>query len=148
MGTLISSFRPLLGLFFIESSCVSTFSISSVSVPYWGFFLLNERVHWQRVIWWREFPSPIGAFFYWMRLLKQVRMQQVLVSVPYWGFFLLNVNFTNASDNEIVSVPYWGFFLLNELYQRVETLEDSVSVPYWGFFLLNHRQNQQQHCIN
>ena len=75
-------------------------------------------------------------------------MQQVLVSVPYWGFFLLNVNFTNDSDNEIVSVPYWGFFLLNELYQRVETLEDSVSVPYWGFFLLNHRQNQQQHCIN
>ncbi len=60
-------FRPLLGLFFIESleGIEGEFEIK-VSVPYWGFFLLN-----------------IGV-------AKKDRSRRATVSVPYWGFFLLN----------------------------------------------------------
>ena len=111
------------------------------------------------------FPSPIGAFFYWILSIEHflslrtcfrpllglffIEFNRTLskftnfnnVSVPYWGFFLLNLSSQSLVNwyGKVVSVPYWGFFLLN--WSPCNWLYESintVSVPYWGFFLLNH----------
>ena len=111
------SFRPLLGLFFIElwKNYCSQLTKWLISVPYWGFFLLNQE------------------YFFTMKV-------QNIVSVPYWGFFLLNNSCRTRLWGHwyLVSVPYWGFFLLNQKQAKKRRAKMiKVSVPYWGFFLLN-----------
>ena len=131
-------FRPLLGLFFIECGLKAfkegfTFK---VSVPYWGFFLLNYDVssigymsyssfrpllglffiecYKRRIITWNlsGFPSPIGAFFYWITTKYRIE-EVIIVSVPYWGFFLLNQSAYNLLAPVSMSFrPLLGLFFI------------------------------------
>ncbi len=69
------------------------YSCNIVSVPYWGFFLLNIEIE---------------------KFKQTVR----IVSVPYWGFFLLNVGIVRAGKSGEVDCfrPLLGLFFIECVY--------------------------------
>ena len=133
-----SSFRPLLGLFFIEcyKRRIITWNLSGFPSPIGAFFYWIERdcdyqedaekcfrpllglffIEWtvqrslRRLS--HEFPSPIGAFFYWITTKYRIE-EVIIVSVPYWGFFLLNQSAYNLLAPVSMSFrPLLGLFFI------------------------------------
>ena len=131
-------FRPLLGLFFIEYWCWWKVPRNRilVSVPYWGFFLLNEVVS-NDESYGVQFPSPIGAFFYWMRKTKLTGQRRLESFRPLLGlFFIESINRFYKWRIYRVSVPYWGFFLLNPMNRLNQFPVPASFRPLLGLFFI------------
>ena len=84
-----SSFRPLPGVLSSQFADLCMGRGLVVSVPFRGFYLLNEVV-----------PTISDTL-------------ANLVSVPFWGFYLLNMLKKANMQWTGVSVPFRGFYLLN-----------------------------------
>ena len=112
------SFRPLLGLFFIElwKNYCSQLTKWLISVPYWGFFLLNQE------------------YFFTMKV-------QNIVSVPYWGFFYwIGLRVDGGIRYNVVSVVHWVKWMFLRISSwRGNTLQCRFR-PLLGLFLLNDEQ--------
>ncbi len=112
-------------------------ALTTVSVPFRGFYLLNpyqETNSNQEENGFRPlprflssqsypsgaydagkkvFPSPSGVSIFSMGGERMPRVALTTVSVPFRGFYLLNAK-TYPSDSALaVSVPFRGFYLLN-----------------------------------
>ena len=131
------SFRPRSGNYESEYRYINRELIYNCFRPRSGNYESELKSTLVQSVDWKQFPSPLGELWIWIKEENMKKISTLIVSVPARGIMNLNLMSTAMLVSSAVSVPARGIMNLNAHNAEDCELFVNVSVPARGIMNLN-----------